>query len=87
MVLELALVETNLTILKDLVTEIRVIREVKVRGGTMREGCSTSADDENHQIQNSHILSKLKKERKNKMNLKTKSNHKEPTRGEIKKHK
>lgn len=53
----------------------------------MRDGYSTSVDAENHYIQNSHILSKLRKERKNKMNLKTKSNHKEPTRGEIKKHK
>ena len=43
----------------------------------MRGGYSTSFDAENYFLLNFHILAKLRKELKNKMNLKTDSNHKE----------
>ena len=73
------------TIPGDLVTEVAIYREVKVRGGPMRGGHSASINAENF-ILNSHMLVKLKKELKKKMNLKTESNHKESTPGKIKKH-
>ena len=55
----------------DLVNEETIIREVIVRGGPMNGGYSTSIDTEDDFILNSHILVKLKKEFKNKMNFKT----------------
>ena len=73
------------TIPGDLVTEVAIYREVKVRGGPVRGGHSVSINAENF-ILNSHMLVKLKKELKKKMNLKTESNHKESTPGKIKKH-
>ena len=83
------------TIPGDLVTEVAIYREVKVRGGPMRGGPmrggpmrgghSDSINAENF-ILNSHMLPKLKKELKNKMNLKTESYHKESTPRENKKH-
>ena len=69
-----------------MVTEVTINREVKVRGGPMRGGYSTTIDAENDFILNSHILTKLRKELKNKMNLKTDCNHKESTPGDFKKH-
>ena len=76
-----------LTIPEDLVNEETINTEVIVRGGPMSAGYSTSIDAENHFILNSHILAKLRKEFKNKMNFKTDSNFKKSTSGEIKKHK
>ena len=52
----------------------------------MSAGYSTSIDAENHFTLNSHILAKLGKEFKNKMNFKTDSSFKESTPGEIRKH-
>ena len=73
------------TIPGDLVTEVAIHKEVKDRAGPMRGGHSASINVENF-ILNSHMLPKLKKELKNKMNLKTESYHKESTPGENKKH-
>ena len=73
------------TILVDLVNEVAISREVKVKGGPMRGGYSTSSDAENDFILNSHVLAKLRKELKNKMNFEADSNHKEWTAREIKK--
>ena len=73
------------TIPRDLVTEVAIYREVKVRDGPMRGGHSASINAENF-ILNSHMLPKLKKELKNKINLKTESYHKESTPGENEKH-
>ena len=74
------------TIPGDLVTEVTINREVKVRGGPMRGGYSTSFDAENDFVLNSHILAKLLKELKGKMRLKTASTHKEATYGEMQRH-
>ena len=76
-----------LTIPEDLVNEETINREVIVRGRPMSGGYSTSIDAENDFILNSHMLAKLRKEFKNKMNFKTDSNFKKSTSGEIKKHK
>ena len=73
------------TIPGDLVTEVAIYREVKAIGGPMRGGRSVSINAENF-ILNSHMLAKLKKELKNKMNLKTDSNQKESTSRKMKKH-
>ena len=75
-----------LTIPGDLVNEEAINREVIVRGGPVSGGYSTSIDTENDFILNSHILAKLRKEFKNKMNFKTDSNFKESSPGEIRKH-
>ena len=71
----------------DLVNEETINREVIVRGGPMNGGYSTSIDAEDDFILNSHILVKVKKEFKNKMNFKTDSNFKASTPGENRKHK
>ena len=65
------------TIPGDLFTEVTINRQVKVKSGPMRCSYSTSIDAETDFILNFHILAKLRKELKNKMNLKTDSNHKE----------
>ena len=65
---------------------LRLPHTRKIRGGHVRGGYSTSTDAENAFILNFHTLTTLKKELKNKMNLKTGSNCKESTPGEIKKH-
>ena len=75
-----------LTIPEDLVNEKTINREVNVRGGPMSGGYSAVIDAENDFILNSHILAKLRKEFKNKMNFKTDSNFKESSPGEIRKH-
>ena len=76
-----------LTVPEDLVNEETINREVIVRGGPMSGGYSTSIDAENDFILNSHMLAKLRKEFKNKMNFKTDSNFRKLTPGEIKKYK
>ena len=75
-----------LTIPRDLVNEETINKEVIVRDGPMRGGYSTSIDAENDLILNSHILAKLKKEFKNKINFKTDSKFKESTPSEVRKH-
>ena len=68
-----------------MVTELAIYREVKVRGGPIRGGHSASVNAANF-VLNSHMLPYLKKSWKTKISLKTESNHKESTPGEIKKH-
>ena len=75
-----------MTITGDLVNEETINREVIVRGGPMSGGYSTSIDAENDFILNSHMLAKLRKEFKNKMNFKTDSNFKKSTLNEIRKY-
>ena len=70
----------------DLVTEVTINREGKVREGPMRGGYSASFDAENDFVLNSHILAELQKELKCKMRLKTASTHKEATYEEMQKH-
>ena len=76
----------SLSIPEDLVNEETINGEVIVRGGPMSGSYSTSTDAENSFILNSHILAKLRKELKNKMNFKTDSNFKKSTPSEIRKH-
>ena len=47
----------------DLVTEVTIKRQVKVRDGPMRAGYITSINAENNFILHSHILAKIRKER------------------------
>ena len=75
-----------MTIPEDLVNEETINREVNVRFHPMSGGYSTAIDAENDFIVNFHILSKLRKEFKSKMNFKTDSNFRESTPGEIRKH-
>ena len=75
-----------MTIPEDLVNEETINREVIVRGRPMSSGYRTSIDAENDFILNSHMLAKLRKEFKNKMNFKTDSNFKKSTPSEIRKH-
>ena len=69
-----------------MVNEETIIKAVIVGGDPMSGGYCTSVDAENDLILNSHILAKLRKEFKDKMNFKTDSNFKESTPGEIIKH-
>ena len=59
----------------DLVTEVTVNREVKIRCGTMQDGYSTSVEAIDDFILNTHCLAKLRRALKNRMNVKTSSNH------------
>ena len=75
-----------LTIQGHLVNEETIIKAVIVGGDPMSGGYCTSIDAGNDLILNFHILAKLRKEFKDKMNFKTVSNFKESTPGEIIKH-
>ena len=68
----------TISIPRDLVTEATINREVKVHGGPMRGGYSTSFDAENDFALNSLILAELRKELESKMRLETASTHKKP---------
>ena len=57
------------------VTKVTIIREVKVRGWTIRGGKITSIDVENDSILNSRMLGKLKKKIENQNEFK---NHLKP---------
>ena len=70
----------------DLVTEVTIDREGKVRRGPMRGRYSASFDAENDFVLNPHILAELQKELKSKMRLKTASTHKQTTYGEMQRH-
>lgn len=65
------------TIPGDLITEMTVKRDVKIRGGPMRGGYSTSLEATDDFVLNTHLLAKLRASLKQKMNLKTPSLHKE----------
>ena len=64
------------TIPGDLVTEVTVNQEVNICGGLMQGGYSTSVETVDDFIFNSHALAKLWRALKNRMNVKTSSNHK-----------
>ena len=70
----------------DLVTEVTVNREVKIRGGLMRGGYSTSVETVDDFILNTHALAKLRRALKYRINVKTSSNHKEFSHGQKKMH-
>ena len=80
------------TIPGDLVTETTVNREVKIRGGggggggAMRGGYSTSQEAVNNFVMNTHVLAKLRRALKEKMDLNTSCLHKEFTHGQMKLH-
>ena len=74
------------TIPGDLVTEVTVNREVKIRGGPMRGGYSTSAEAVDDFVLNTHSIAKLRRALKHKMNMKTSSQHKEFSPGQMKLH-
>ena len=52
----------------DLVTEVTVNQEVKIRGSPMRDGYSTSVEAVGDFILNTHALAKLRRLLKNSMN-------------------
>ena len=70
----------------DLVTEVTVNREVKIRSGLMRGGYSTSIETVDDFILNTHALAKLRRALKYRINVKTSSNHKEFAHGQKKMH-
>ena len=74
------------TIPGDLVTEITVNQEAMIRGGLMRGGYSTSVKAVDDFILNTHALAKLRRALKNRMNVKTSSNHEEFSHGRKKMH-
>ena len=74
------------TIPGDLVTEVTVNREVKIRGGPMRGGYSTSEEAVDDFVLNTHSLAKLRRALKDKMNMKTSSQHKEFSQGQKRLH-
>ena len=74
------------TIPSDLVTEVTVNREVKIRGGPMRGGYSTSGDAVDDFVLTTHSLAKLRSALKNKMHMQTSNQHKEFSHGQKKMH-
>ena len=67
------------TIHGDLITETTINREVKVRGGPMRDGYSTSLSTTDAFIKISHVMAKIRRKVKEKMSVLTTSVHKELT--------
>ena len=74
------------TVHGDFITEVTVNREVKVRGGPMQGGFSTSLKAEDAFIKTSHLMAKLRTALKDKLNIMTTSTHKETTEGAKKEH-
>ena len=74
------------TIHGDLITETTINREVKVRGGAMRGGFSTSKKANDTFIKTSHLMAKVRRKLKEKIHLLTSSVHKEMTPGARRKH-
>ena len=69
------------TIHGDLITETTINREVKVRGGPMRGGYSTSEENTDAFIKTSHIMATVRSKLKEKLAYVTSSAHKEITPG------
>ena len=65
---------------------VTIYREIKVRGGTILEGYTTSFDAENDFVLNSHILGELREKLRSKMRLKIASTHREATYREMQRH-
>lgn len=74
------------TVHGDFITEVTINREVKVRGGPMQGGFSTSLKAEDAFIKTSHLMAKLRTALKDKFKLLTTSTHKETTQGAKKEH-
>ena len=74
------------TIHGDLITETTINRKVKVRGGPMRGGYSTSLPNIDTFIKTSHLMAKIRRKMKEKLNVLTTSVHKELTPGARKHH-
>ena len=74
------------TIHGDLITECTINREVKVRGGPMRGGFSTSEDANDAFLKTSHVMAKIRSKLKERFAMLTSSVHKEITTGARKKH-
>ena len=71
---------------RDLITETTINREVKVRGGPMRGGLSTSEATNDAFIKTSHLMAKIRSKLKDKFDILTSSVHKELTTGSRLKH-
>ena len=67
------------TIHGDLITETTINREVKVRGGPMRGGYSTSFEVNDAFIKTSHLMAKIRGKLKEKLNVLSSTVHKEVT--------
>ena len=67
------------TIHGDLITETTINREVKVRGGPMRGGYSTSFEANDAFIKTSHLMAKIRGKLKEKLNVLSSTVHKEVT--------
>ena len=74
------------TIHGDLITEITINREVKVRGGPMQGGYSTSKQTTDAFIKTSHLMAKLRATLKDRLDILTSSSHQETTIGARKQH-
>ena len=74
------------TIPGDLVTEVTVNREVKIRGGPLRGGYSTFVEAFDDFILNTYALAKLWRALKNRVNVKKSRNHKVFSHGQKKMH-
>ena len=73
--------ETFSTIHGDLITETTINREVKIRGGRMRGGYSTSEETTDVFIKTSYIMATIRSKLKEKLAYVTSSVHKEITPG------
>ena len=71
-----------MTITGDLVTEVTVNRELKICGGPMHGGYSTSVEAIDDFILNTHALAKLRRALKNRTNVKRSRNYKEFSQGQ-----
>ena len=74
------------TVYGDFISEVTVNREVKVRGGPMKGGFSTSLTAENAFIKTSHLMAKVRKALRDKFSIMTTSTHNETTQRAKKEH-
>ena len=65
----------------DYITEVTINREVKVRGGPLQGGYSTSLKAEDNFIKTSHLMARVRAALKEKLSIVTASVHKETTQG------
>ena len=70
------------TIHGDLITETTINREVKVSGGPMQGGYSTSEQTTDTFIKTSHIMAKFRATLKERLDILTSSTHKEINMGQ-----
>ena len=74
------------TIYSDIITETTINKEVKVRGGPMRGGFSTSERTNDNFIKTSHLMAAITRKVEDKLSYVTSSAHKEVSKGSRKKH-